>query len=43
MKKIKSLTKEYNKLSAELQKAISEIKYTPSDTVNKNFAPIEYE
>ena len=33
--KIKSLTKEYNKLSAELQKAISEIKYTPSDT-NKN-------
>ncbi len=33
--KIKSLATEYNKLSAELQKAISEIKYTPRNS-NKN-------
>lgn len=33
--KIKELATEYNKLSPELQKAISEIKYTPRDT-NKN-------
>ncbi|MEY8446550.1 cell division protein FtsQ/DivIB [Enterococcus ratti] len=33
--KINSLIKEYSKLSSELQKAISEIKYTPKDN-NKN-------
>ena len=33
--KIKDLAKEYNKLSPELQKAISEIKYTPRNT-NQN-------
>lgn len=33
--KIKDLAKEYNKLSTELQKAISEIKYTPRNT-NQN-------
>lgn len=33
--KISALVKEYNKLSSELQKAISEIKYTPKNS-NKN-------
>jgi cell division protein FtsQ len=34
-KKIKQLMEQYNKLSSELQKAISEIKYTPTSS-NKN-------
>ncbi len=34
-KKSKELTKQYNQLSSELQKAISEIKYTPRAS-NKN-------